>query len=195
MNDELTPFPELAEQFAKAVEAGKKTAATLPFVTLQYKALMEHKAESDEDKKLLTAQAAGLAAHWLAKTSRADFHGNFQRSTELIGPLLDALELPGSIPFVPIQEAAKAAEACVAFAYNGPSLLAKAAAATEGNSDDSLARREENRTSLLALTQRSLDFADRCKQFRENLNLDSKTSKDIAPAKRITLKAPEATSA
>lgn len=188
MTKETATFPDLMRDFAAATENGKKNANSLPFVSLQFSALLSQKAETDDDKRLLTGAMSGLAAHWLEYVSRAKYNGEFNNADKIIYPMLDALQSEKAMPFVPPQDIQKIADACIALAQNGPALLAKAGPDDDSESSDKL--RKENRAALLGLAQRTLEFADKCKEFREGLNFDPKTSKDIAPVKRIELKAP-----
>ena len=89
---------------------------------------------------------------------------------------------------MPQDAAQKIYDACIALAQNGPALLAKAG--PHDDSASSIALKKENREALLGLAQRTLEFVDKCKEYRESINFDAKTTKDIAPVKRISLKEP-----
>jgi hypothetical protein len=187
MSEQAATFPDLAKDFAAAVKDAKKDASALPFVSLQYSALLNHKAETDDDKHKLTGLMSGLATHWLAYCSRPEYSGEFGNADRLLHPMLDALQGQQALPFVQPDTTQKITDACIALALNGPALLKKA-----GPRDDdasSVALKNGNREALLGLTQRALEFVDKCKEFREGMNFDPKTSKDITPVKRIELRA------
>ena len=187
MSTEVKSFPDLARDFAAAVDGAKTSVTTLPFVSLQFTALLGHKAETDDDKRHLTGLLAGLLVSWLTGCSSVKCNGEFRDAPELLNPLMDALQAQQALPFIPPGDVQKIGGACIALAQNGPGLLAKAG--PDDDSASSTALRKQNREALLELTQRTLDFANKCKEFREGLNFDPKTSKDIAPVKRIELRA------
>jgi hypothetical protein len=187
MSEATKSFPDLARDFAAAVDGAKTSAAALPFVSLQFTALLNHKAETDDDKRHLTGLMAGLAVTWFTGCSSAKCNGEFRNAPELLQPMMDALQAPQALPFIPPDTVQKFADACIALAQNGPALLAKAG--PDDDSASSIELRKENREALLDLAQRTLDFANKCKEFRDGLTFDPKTTKDIAPVKRIELKA------
>lgn len=190
MSAEANSFPALMRDFAAAVETGSKSASTLPFISLQFSALLNHKAETDDDKRRLTAMMTGLAVRWLSYCSRPEYSGEFNDAAKILHPMLDALQAPQAIAFVSPENVQKIADSCIALAQNGPALLHKA-----GPHDDtasSIKLKQDNREALLALTERALEFINKCKEYREGITFDPKTTKDIAPVKRIELKAPAA---
>jgi hypothetical protein len=188
MSEEPTSFPDLARDFAAAVENAKTSrAGVLAFVSLQFTTLLGHKTETDDDKRHLTGLMSGLAVYWLSNCASPDFNGEFTKAPLLLHPMFDALQAPQALPFVPQEDVQKITDACLALAKNGYALLEKAG--PHDSSEVSVKLKAENREALLALTHRALDFATKCKEYRDGIGFDAKTSKDIAPVKRIELKA------
>lgn len=181
-----TKNPKLVENFNAAVAAYTEDTIAPRMLVTHYFAAMRHGAVDGAEKQALTAAIFNGVSKRLLHYATPGNGKTLGRVTvePLTKPLLDALATPEAREFLPEDASFKMAEIIEA-----ASASAQKTSWQDFSGTDSYERHENYKVQITLLAEMALNYAD---IFAEPLPLANvETSKDIAPVRRITLKAAE----
>lgn len=169
------PFAELQRDFNKAAEAWAKEEIPPELIMTRYDLLMRHKAENDDQKRELS-------------------HKLFYSTIQSMKTIVDFPEEndlnPGYVTEVtqPFEQILSDANRKYAPPYAVRDLTNLALMVLDDTEESK--RNESNTKHFADFARKVLEYADRFAEQKMETNPQVQTSQDIAPAKRIELKAP-----
>lgn len=179
-------FPNLIEEFTAAVTAtAKQEALPIPVLVAHYKTAMRH-GTADVDEKRSLAEIMFRLTHHLLEAYASPSHAPTLvtiKVKEKMAPMLETLCAPESIDFLPRDAGIKLAAIVMR--------VSDTAAKTTYEHLKKWNDLETYHAQAAALAELALQYADIINAPRPAASVE--TSKDIAPAKRITLKPAEGT--